>query len=39
MFMWGVLDCLLDEDDIEVVVISGILVGVFNGVVYKVGLV
>lgn len=39
VFVWGVLEWLLEDDSIEIVVISGILVGVLNGVVLVVGLV
>lgn len=38
-FTWGVLDRLLDEDDIEVAAISGTSAGALNGAAYKAGLV
>jgi NTE family protein len=37
-FTWGVLDRLLDEDDIEIAAISGTSAGALNGAAYKSGL-
>ncbi|MCM2561184.1 patatin-like phospholipase family protein [Lutimaribacter sp. EGI FJ00015] len=37
-FTWGVLDRLLDEDDIEVAAISGTSAGAMNGAAFKSGL-
>lgn len=36
-FTWGVLDRLLDEDDIEIAGISGTSAGALNGAAYKAG--
>ena len=36
-FTWGVLDRLLDEDDIEIAAISGTSAGALNGAAYKSG--
>ncbi len=36
-FTWGVLDRLLDEDDIEISAISGTSAGALNGAAYKSG--
>lgn len=36
-FTWGVLDRLLDEDDIEVAAISGSSAGALNGAAFKAG--
>lgn len=36
-FTWGVLDRLLDDDDIEVAAISGTSAGALNGAAYKAG--
>ncbi|WP_281972022.1 patatin-like phospholipase family protein [Ruegeria faecimaris] len=38
-FTWGVLDRLLDEDDIEVAAITGTSAGALNGAAYKSGMV
>jgi len=38
-FTWGVLDRLLDEDDIEVAAISGTSAGALNGAAFKAGLI
>nr|WP_249219131.1 patatin-like phospholipase family protein [Loktanella sp. SALINAS62] len=38
-FTWGVLDRLLDEDDIEVAAISGTSAGALNGAAFKAGMV
>ncbi len=37
-FTWGVLDRLLDEEDIEIAAISGTSAGALNGAAYKSGL-
>lgn len=37
-FTWGVLDCLLEDEDIEVAAISGTSAGALNGAAYKAGL-
>ena len=36
-FTWGVLDRILDEDDIEIASISGTSAGALNGAAFKVG--
>lgn len=36
-FTWGVLDRLLDEDDLEVAAITGTSAGALNGAAYKAG--
>ena len=38
-FTWGVLDRLLDEDDVEVAAISGTSAGALNGAAFKAGLI
>ena len=38
-FTWGVLDRLLDEDDVEVSAISGTSAGALNGAAFKAGMV
>ncbi len=38
-FTWGVLDRLLDEDDIEIAAISGTSAGALNGAALKAGLI
>ena len=38
-FTWGVLDRLLDEEDIEVAAISGTSAGALNGAAFKAGLI
>ena len=38
-FTWGVLDRLLDEEDIEIAAISGTSAGALNGAALKAGLV
>ena len=38
-FTWGVLDRLLDEDDIEIAAISGTSAGALNGAAYKSGII
>lgn len=37
-FTWGVLDRLLDQDDIEIAAISGTSAGALNGAAFKAGL-
>ena len=37
-FTWGVLDCLLDDDDIEIAAISGTSAGALNGAALKAGM-
>ena len=38
-FTWGVLDRLLDEDDLEIASISGTSAGALNGAAFKAGLI
>ena len=38
-FTWGVLDRLLDEEDIEVAAITGTSAGALNGAAFKSGMV
>lgn len=37
-FTWGVLDCLLEDDEIEIAAISGTSAGALNGAAYKAGI-
>ena len=37
-FTWGVLDALLEDDDIEIAAISGTSAGALNGAAYKAGI-
>jgi len=38
-FTWGVLDCLLEDEGIEIAAISGTSAGALNGAAVKAGLV
>lgn len=37
-FTWGVLDCLLEDEDIEIAALSGTSAGALNGAAYKAGM-